>query len=545
MNLRANLDMTAVNPATLYIRTIKNVEVTTLPPLVLLHGWGCDSEVWGDFIEALGETFPQRDLLLVDLPGFGQSDALFNTSAAEVLLRLEQSLPERMVLIGWSLGGMLASVFAYQWPDRIEALICLATNASYRQRKDWTQAVPRADFQSFEQLLQENPAQCLKQFRANQVLGDHQGKTLLRQLTHLSPDQAGHGWGAMLALLDAMDNREQLVKLKVDTLYLFGEQDRMVPAAVANGLKQLNPNIQSEILPGAGHVLHLSQPQQVAITIQNWLEASRRKSQWQREKKRVADSFSRSATSYDSVAHLQREVGQQLLEMVEPRLACLDENACFLDLGSGTGYFAGEVATRHPQLKCLGLDFAKGMVEFARTRYPQCMWCCGDAELLPLAENSVDALYSNMTVQWCEDLPGLAKEIYRVLKPGAVAVLSTLTTGTLHELSCAWQQVDEEVHVNRFQSAGFWKQVFSDQSFAEVSLVSEVRITHYRNALELAKELKALGAHNVNDGRNKKLTGKQRLRAFADAYEPFREAESSLLPATWQVAYLELHKVGA
>src|SRR5690606_13347117 len=107
---------------------------------------------------------------------------------------------------------------------------------------------------------------------------------------------------------------------------------------------------------------------------------------------------------------------------------------------------------RLPSAEILGLDLAEGMLRFARLERPgRSHWLCGDAEALPLASASVDLVYSNLSIQWCENLPLLLAELRRVLRAGGKLVLTTMGPRTLRELKSAWQEVDGYVHVNRFQ----------------------------------------------------------------------------------------------
>src|SRR5690606_13457587 len=134
------------------------------------------------------------------------------------------------------------------------------------------------------------------------------------------------------------------------------------------------------------------------------------------DKKKIAHSFSRAANTYDSVAQLQRDVGTELLKKLPD---VLPEKARILDLGSGTGFFTTKLAQQYPQAQVLGLDLAEGMLHFSRkSASDSIQWLCGDAEFLPLTDNSVDLVFSSLAIQWCNNLPQLMRELHRVLTPG-------------------------------------------------------------------------------------------------------------------------------
>lgn len=75
------------------------------------------------------------------------------------------------------------------------------------------------------------------------------------------------------------------------------------------------------------------------------------------DKRQVAASFSRAAASYDSVAQLQRDVGDELLR----RLPAQSQPSRWLDVGCGTGYFTRALGARFGEDQGLALDIAQGM----------------------------------------------------------------------------------------------------------------------------------------------------------------------------------------
>jgi malonyl-CoA O-methyltransferase len=168
-------------------------------------------------------------------------------------------------------------------------------------------------------------------------------------------------------------------------------------------------------------------------------------------------------------------------------------------------------------------------------------WLCADAEDLPLADNSVNQIFSSLALQWCENLPAVYAEIERALKPGGTAVIATLGPDTLHELRESWRRVDRYVHVNQFASQ--LEILFAIKNAGlDVNEWQEVReVMEYERLSDLTRELKNIGAHNVNSGRPDGLTSRERIRALTTAYELFREPNGRL-PATYQVWYLRCTK---
>ena len=254
-------------------------------------------------------------------------------------------------------------------------------------------------------------------------------------------------------------------------------------------------------------------------------------------KQDVARSFSQAAATYDQVADLQRRVAETLLAKIPDK-----PFSQIADLGCGTGLFTAHLAKRFEDSSVFGLDIAEGMLDFARNKFvsPQLEWCCADAEHLPLQDECLDLVFSSLAVQWCSDFQQVCSELKRVLKPGGSCVLATLGPDTLHELRSAWQQVDGYVHVNRFLDKQKVMQA-AQQTGLQCQLGCENIVMTYAQMRELTSELKALGAHNVNSGRPKGLTGRQRVEKLKAGYETFRNSDG-LLPATYEVYYLLLEK---
>lgn len=253
------------------------------------------------------------------------------------------------------------------------------------------------------------------------------------------------------------------------------------------------------------------------------------------DKRRVQESFDRAAAGYDEAAVLQREVGNRMLERLEwVRL----KPETVLDVGCGTGVSTAALIKKYPKARVIGLDLAPAMLAIARRRAPwlrkpHCL--CADAEALPLADASCDLLFSNLTLQWCEDPHRAFREFQRVLRPGGLLMFSTFGPDTLIELRQSWAAADRYNHVNAF----FDMHDIGD-ALLRVGLVDPVvdmeRFTlTYRDVGALMQDLKVLGAHNVTSGRSRGLTGKGRLRIVRDTYERFRY--DGLLPATYEVVY--------
>ncbi len=503
--------------------------------LVLLHGWGCDSRTWQPLLPALEKI---ARVTALDLPGFGSAPALGQFSLGAVLEKVAAQLPDEAVILGWSFGAMLGVQLAAHYPEKVRALICLAANAKFVSSDDYPTAMLDIVNREFNLSFAQDAQASLKLFYGLIAQGDNAERQLLKNLRKLRPETVSDNWLPALELLRELDNRVALAELRQPVLHLLADKDALVPAAAAKAIANINPAHKLVFLSQSSHAVHWSQPEKVTAEIEQFLRKTFQTNSML-NKKTVAQSFGRAAPTYDSVAQLQRDVGKQLLQYLP---VAIDEQAFVMDLGSGTGFFTRQLVSRFDSACVLGVDIAEGMVQFSRAQSPAhtLHWLCGDAEYLPLASNSIDLIFSSLAIQWCSDLPQLLRELARVLKPGASMHIATLGPNTLHELKSAWQQVDNYVHVNHFYPQDELRLAAVAADLAIEHFAVEQRVMFFERLTELTRELKALGAHNMNPGKPEGLTGRARIASFKAAYEQFRDERG--LPATYEVFYLSVRK---
>lgn len=222
------------------------------PELVLLHGWGSSSAVWMPVREQLAAHFR---LTLVDLPGLGRSARLNSSGIEEIVAVLLPQMPARAIWLGWSLGGLVASRAALDAPERVSALVTLASNPCFIQRDDWPCAMEPALFDAFADACHTQPERTLSRFMALQTQGSASARAELKQLKAalaVAPPEP-FGLEATLALL-RQDGRAILAQVQQPSLHLLGGQDTLVPAALAQELRRLQPQAQVELYPQAAHL---------------------------------------------------------------------------------------------------------------------------------------------------------------------------------------------------------------------------------------------------------------------------------------------------
>ena len=267
------------------------------------------------------------------------------------------------------------------------------------------------------------------------------------------------------------------------------------------------------------------------------------------DKKQVRRSFERAANSYDAAAVLQHEVCKRMDERLD--LIKL-QPALILDAGSGTGNALPTLQQRYPKARVIAFDLAYTMLlrgrlhEAERTAAPWWKFVakpivipvCGDIEQLPLANASVDLVWSNLALQWVNDLDQAFAEFNRVLAPGGLIMFSTFGPDTLKELRDAFATsdgVEQHTHVSRFIDLHDVGDILVKRGFADPVMDMEPFTLTYSDVRALMHDLKAIGAHNATQSRAPGLTGRARLAAVTAAYEPLRR--DGKLPATFEVVY--------
>lgn len=252
----------------------------------------------------------------------------------------------------------------------------------------------------------------------------------------------------------------------------------------------------------------------------------------------IRRAFGRAANGYEPVAVLQHQIEVLLLERLEQIRRAPTR---VLDIGAGTGRASAAIKKHYPKSEVIALDLALPMLYKARQHKS---WLrpfrrvCGDAHTLPIADGSMDLLFSNLCLQWCENLREVFSEFRRVLKPDGWLLFSSFGPDTLTELRQSWAAVDNAPHVNVFLDMHDIGDAMLAAGFKNPVLDVEHYTLTYRDAQSLMRELKAIGAGNAHHSRNRGLTGKNQLQQMLGHYEQFRSAEG-LLPASYEVIFAQ------
>jgi len=231
----------------------------TRTPLVCLHGAGASSVVWMDTVRRLS---PSRRVVAPDLPGHGQSDpwpdsiAPSSGAVPEISVELyreavsaictQLALP-RVVLVGHSLGALVALSCAAAFPERVAGLVLVASGAKLTVAArvfevltgDWAHAPEWLAHMSFSP---STPSELVDRWTRLQLTAE--------QPVALADFRAA----------DRFDGRPLLARVTAPSLVIGGADDLLTPPSLTHALAAGLPNARAVILPRAAHALLLEQP---------------------------------------------------------------------------------------------------------------------------------------------------------------------------------------------------------------------------------------------------------------------------------------------
>jgi pimeloyl-ACP methyl ester carboxylesterase len=229
------------------------------PALLLLHGAGGSRLNWPPELHRLGGA----TVYTLDLPSHGRSEGQGRDTvtgyAEDVLAFFDAVGIERAVVVGHSMGGAIALTMALDSPERVAGLVLIATGARLRVAPSILERIP-TDFEAALDII-------TRYAWAPEVSSElvDLGREHLREA---GPDVL---LGDLTAC-DRFDVMERLGEIDVPTLVLSGSADRLAPVKYARYLADHISSAQIVIIEGAGHMVMLERPTEVAEAVREFLQ---------------------------------------------------------------------------------------------------------------------------------------------------------------------------------------------------------------------------------------------------------------------------------
>jgi sigma-B regulation protein RsbQ len=246
-------------------------------PMVFVHGFGCDQQMWRWITPAFQE---QYQIVLFDHVGAGHSavesyDPLrYDTlqAYAEDLLEICHALSlKQVILVGHSVSAMIGMLAAIQQPDLFSKLILIGPSPCYLNDDPYQGGFSRADIEDLLDSMDRNYLGWSSTM-APVIMGNADRPQLGQELTEsfcrTNPEMARQF--ARVTFLS--DNRADLSKLTVPSLTLQCSNDLIAPQFVGEYLHQHLSNNTLVVLKATGHCPHMSAPHETIEAIQRYLD---------------------------------------------------------------------------------------------------------------------------------------------------------------------------------------------------------------------------------------------------------------------------------
>ncbi len=236
------------------------------PALVLIHALGTDHTIWNGLVAAL----PRHRILRFDLRGHGASDLPPAPYAMGALIRDTERLMDHFglkdaVVLGLSIGGMIAQGLAVKRFDLVRGLILSNTAARIGTAAQWQARIAAAREGGLAALADGNMERWFgRGWQANPAM------PAIRALFEATPLE---GWCGCAAAIAGTDFYETTATLRLPLLAIAGANDGSTPPDLVRETAGLVPGHQFRLIRGAGHLPMTEQPQAYAQTVGDFLAA--------------------------------------------------------------------------------------------------------------------------------------------------------------------------------------------------------------------------------------------------------------------------------
>lgn len=221
------------------------------PRVALLHGWGWDGRLIAPLAEALGRY---AYVVQADLPGYGLNAERDCTGFDDCVEHLMATVPDADVVVGWSLGGLLALRWASLVPLRKLALI--GATPCFMQAPDWPHGMSAERFDAFADAFDDAPVKARTRFAALSAMGDadaRQVRAAMAGLVEQPPLPSRRALDQGLHWLHDVDLRSVVQDVSARILCLHGAEDRVIDVAACDWMSSA-AGAHCVLIPGAAHL---------------------------------------------------------------------------------------------------------------------------------------------------------------------------------------------------------------------------------------------------------------------------------------------------
>ena len=241
------------------------------PPVVFLHAFPQSRAMWAPQVEALSGT---HRVVTLDFRGFGESDAplwhyTLEQFADDVKGLLDHLAIQRAVLVGLSMGGYTLFAFYRKYADLVKGLVLADTRAQADTEEG------RAGRFAMAQTAYTKGAAAIAEIMLPKLLSPVALQTkpeLVWQVrATIEQTQVSGIAGALMAMAERPDSVPLLAQIARPTLVITGELDGPTPPADGKLMAERIPGARLELIPQAGHLSNLEQPEAFNHAVRSFL----------------------------------------------------------------------------------------------------------------------------------------------------------------------------------------------------------------------------------------------------------------------------------
>jgi len=238
-----------------------------------LHGWALNHHVWHSVAEHYGVKYR---VMAMDLPGHGRSHdvALQKYDLDSLSDCVAAALSESAIVVGWSLGAMVAMNMAMRYPDKVEKLITVAGSAQFVADANWPYGTEMESFLQFATGLRDNYRPTIERFLAIQSIGSKDALTQIRRLKQImfsEPDPSMQALVGGLEILRAVSMQKRLGDIACPSLFIAGSADRLIRSQASQASAALIKQASYREIQNAGHAPFISHPMSFYTALEDML----------------------------------------------------------------------------------------------------------------------------------------------------------------------------------------------------------------------------------------------------------------------------------
>ena len=242
-------------------------------PLLMIHGWGVNSEIWVSLVDEL-KLF--ASVYLIDLPGMGGSSSISPYTLDNIAKEIKANVPiKKFNILGWSLGGQVAMSLAIRMPEFVEKLILMSTKPCFVEKKDWPYGVNKQFFSNFELETKQNLNNTLLKFFLIQTRDINDSKNVMRFLKNTFIEIRDDNKSSMQSALNVLketDLRNEVQKIDKPTLIIAGDKDRLTSSKASIWLYEKIKGATLKEIKGANHMPFISHREIMTESVKKFLQ---------------------------------------------------------------------------------------------------------------------------------------------------------------------------------------------------------------------------------------------------------------------------------